>query len=270
MIVCADSVTALGAVAGQVLVAGSHGGIIAAYYAAKAGVRALVLNDAGIGKDEAGVAGLPYLESIGMAAATVDHASARIGDGADMLARGVISRANRFAAKVGVRPGLSCRDAAVLLSSAPAAHGEPPAYEEGRYELQPGVLGLDSIGMLQPEDAGRILVIGSHGALHGGRPESALGVHAALAIFNDAGGGATSRLPALDMRSIPAATVDCMSARIGDARSMWESGVLSYVNRSAAALKIHPGIPVREATALRQAVAVQQKGKDPIPPAGEL
>jgi uncharacterized protein YunC (DUF1805 family) len=212
-------------------------------------VRSVVLNDAGIGKDEAGVAGLPYLESIGMAAATVDHASARIGDGADMLARGVISRANRFASNLGVKPGVSCRGAALRLSSAAPPHGAPSPYQEGRYDLQRGVRGLDSIGMLQPEDAGRILVIGSHGALHGGRPESALGVDAALAIFNDAGGGATSRLPALDARNIPAATIDCMSARIGDARSMWESGVLSHVNRKGASLGIAPGMPVREAVA---------------------
>jgi len=228
-----------------VLIAGSHGGIIAAYYAAKARVHAVILHDAGVGKDQAGVAGLTYLEPIGMAAAAVDHASARIGDGADMLARGVISRVNRFAS--GVTIGMSCRDAAVRLSRAPAPRGEPPPYAEGRYELAAGVLGLDSIGMLLPEDAGRILVIGSHGALHGARPESALGVHARLAIFNDAGGNATSRLPVLDARGIPAATVDCMSARIGDARSMWETGVLSHVNRSAASARIAPGMGAREA-----------------------
>ena len=89
-----------------------------------------------------------------------------------------------------------------------------------------------------PEDAGRILVIGSHGALHGGRPESALGVEAAAAVFNDAGVGADrigiSRLPVLAARGIPAATVDCMSARIGDGRSMWESGLISHVNAIAA------------------------------------
>ena len=48
--------------AGKVLVAGSHGGVIAAYLGAKAGVHALVLNDAGLGKDRAGIAGLFYLE----------------------------------------------------------------------------------------------------------------------------------------------------------------------------------------------------------------
>ena len=84
------------------LVAGSHGGVVAAWYAAKAGARAVILNDAGIGKDEAGIAGLRWLEVIGMAAAAVSHASARIGDGADMLAHGTISHANTVANNLGV------------------------------------------------------------------------------------------------------------------------------------------------------------------------
>ena len=93
-------------------------------------------------------------------------------------------------------------------------------------------------------------MIGSHGALHGGRPESALGVAARAAVFNDAGVGADAigitRLPVLDARAIPAATVDCMSARIGDARSMWESGILSHLNARAIRLGARAGDPVRE------------------------
>jgi broad specificity phosphatase PhoE len=47
-ILVADSVTRLGqAHAGNVVVAGSHGGLIAAYYAAAAGVRAILFNDPG-------------------------------------------------------------------------------------------------------------------------------------------------------------------------------------------------------------------------------
>ena len=247
LIVTAESVTQLGDVSGRVLVAGSHGGIIAAWYAAKAGVRAVVLHDAGIGKDEAGVAGLPWLEAIGIAAAAVAHTSARIGDGVDMLARGIISRANRIAQACGVQPGTSCADAAARLLAAPAGQGPVPAYEEGRHLLAPGVWGMDSIGMVQPEDARCALVIGSHGALHGGRPESALPVAGAFAAFNDAGGGAVSRLPVLDQRGIAAVTVDCMTARIGDCRSMWESGVISHVNTVA-------GVRARRGIALRAAV----------------
>lgn len=246
MIVTAESVTALHDVAGRVLVAGSHGGIIAAWYAAKAGVRAVILHDAGVGKDEAGIAGLAYLEKLGIAAAAVSHKTATIGEGSDMLARGVISRSNAVARALGVHPGLPCRDAALRLGAAPLCRAEPAEYSEGRYELAPNVIGMDSIGMVRPSDAGKILIIGSHGALHGGRPDSALPVNAAFAVFNDAGGEATTRLPVLAQRGITAATVDCMSARIGDCRSMWESGVLSHVNGAGAA-RLAPGLALRDA-----------------------
>jgi hypothetical protein len=256
-IVAAESVTQLGDVAGRVLVAGSHGGVIAAYLGASARVRALILNDAGVGTDRAGIAGLFYLEDIGMAAAAVDCMSARIGDGADMLARGIISHVNAFAALCGVTAGQSCGEAAARLRAATAPHAAPPDYAEGRWRLAGGpteIWALDSIGKLEPADAGRILVIGSHGALHGGRPESALAVDAAAAVFNDAGVGrdriGITRLPVLSARGIPAATVDCTSARIGDGRSSWESGVISHVNAVAGALGAARGMAVPEFCAL--------------------
>ncbi|MGH7211165.1 MAG: hypothetical protein ACREF1_06845, partial [Acetobacteraceae bacterium] len=60
------------------------------------------------------------------------------------------------------------------------------------------------------------------------------------ALFNDAGIGiewaGIARLAALDARGIAAATVAAASARIGEARSTLEDGVLSAVNASAAAL----------------------------------
>lgn len=258
-IVAAASVTELGAaVRGAVLVAGSHGGVIAAYLGAAAGARALILNDAGVGLDRAGVAGLAYLDDIGMAACTVAHASAHIGDGADALARGVISHLNRPAAQAGVAVGMAARDAAILLARHAPAPGLPPPYSEGRWQLGEvagaQVWGLDSVGKLLAEDAGRVLLIGSHGALHAGRHDSALNLHgrpvaARAALFNDAGGGAdragASRLPELQRRGVPAATVDCMSARIGDGRSMWETGVISQVNTCAAALGAAPGMAAR-------------------------
>ena len=65
-----------------------------------------------------------------------------------------------------------------------------------------------------------------------------------------------SRLPALDARGIAAATVAAASARIGDARSTYEDGILSRVNARAAALGLAPGMPARDAVAiLRRAFA---------------
>src|SRR5690606_32055631 len=79
---------------GSVVVCGSHGGRYPAYLAAQAGLRAVIFNDAGVGRENAGIASLTLLEQGGMAAATISHTSARIGEPADMMARGVISYAN--------------------------------------------------------------------------------------------------------------------------------------------------------------------------------
>ena len=248
---------------GAVLVAGSHGGLIASYLGAKAGAHALILNDAGVGLDDAGIAGLQWLNAIGMAAATVAHTSARIGDGTDSLARGVISHANQSARTVGVVTGMRAAAAAACLTRASALHSPPPPYVEGRWLLTRRngieVWALDSVGKLLPDDAGRILLIGSHGALHGGRRDSALNLHGApvqarAAIFNDAGVGADgagiTRLAELDARGIPAATVSHTSARIGDGRSMWETGVLSYINSHAASMDWLVGMRVPDAVLL--------------------
>src|SRR5262245_19445808 len=118
---------------GAVVMGGSHGAVYAAYLSAKAGARAAIHNDAGIGRDEAGVSGLPWAEAHGMAMAAVLSGSARIGDGEDMLNRGVISRANARAATCGVRPGQTTAEAAELLKSAPWPHARPsPLTEIGR------------------------------------------------------------------------------------------------------------------------------------------
>src|SRR6266851_3178316 len=115
-IVTADSITQIAEEAtGAVVVNASHGGVYAAYLAAKLAAAAAIFNDAGVGREGAGIGGLDYLQQLGIPAATVGHMTARIGDGADMLARGVISHANRLAIALGVCPGLACRDAASAL-----------------------------------------------------------------------------------------------------------------------------------------------------------
>src|SRR3954452_5296433 len=112
-IVIADSITRIGPEAeGAVVVNASHGGVYAAYLAAKLHAVAAIFNDAGVGRDRAGIGGLDYLQKFGMPAATVGHETARIGDGADMIAQGVITHANPLAAALGVGGGQSCREAA--------------------------------------------------------------------------------------------------------------------------------------------------------------
>jgi len=238
----ADSITKLGPqFRGTVLVAGSHGGRYCGYLAALAGLRGVILNDAGVGMDGAGIGALDYLQPLGVAAATVAHTSARIGDGGDMLDRGRLSYCNAVAGSLGCTPGQTCREAAEAMGRGKPFTGNPPTHEDGRQVLrhQPvRIIACDSASLVQPDDTGAIVITGSHGGVLAGRPGYGIAVQVRGAVFNDAGVGidraGIQRLEILERAAIPAATVDAMSARIGDARSAWESGIISYINTQAA------------------------------------
>ena len=76
-----DSITELRATdAGCVAVSGSHGGMSSARYALAARPALSVFNDAGVGRDGAGTAALGFLQAHALAACTVAHTSARIGE----------------------------------------------------------------------------------------------------------------------------------------------------------------------------------------------
>jgi hypothetical protein len=255
-IIEAPTITTLPADArGAVVVSGSHGGRYPGYLAAKAGVRAVIFNDAGVGRDGAGIASLAYLERYAMAAAAVGYASARIGDAADMLQRGFVSCSNAPARQAGVVPGMACREAAERLLAAQLVEAMPEPFGETRSVLElPGaarrVVLVDSAAQVEPGDAGQIVVTGSHGGLVGGDPRLALRVAGYAGVFNDAGVGidnaGTTRLPALDRRGIPAFTVSAASAAIGDARSSYRDGVISVANDAAHRQGARPGLRARE------------------------
>lgn len=237
----------------NVIVAGSHGGTYAAYKSADSGARAVILNDAGVGRQNAGIDCLEYCERIGMAAAVVSHTSARIGEAADMLNRGTISHANQLAKNSYCIPGMKCAHAAVCLRKAPLPFGTPPAYEESRFLISQGtprIVCIDSASLVKEEDASQIVITGSHGGLIGGRREKAFNVQALVAVFNDAGVGidqaGIGRLGPLDELGVAAVTVAHTSARIGDSRSTYYEGVISYTNQKAITLGATCGLTVRD------------------------
>jgi hypothetical protein len=104
-----DSITQLGpADEGCIAVSGSHGGISSARYALAARPLLSVFNDAGVGKDAAGLAALAFLQSHGLAACTVAHTSARIGEAQSTLANGVVSHVNDAGVEIGIAVGANC------------------------------------------------------------------------------------------------------------------------------------------------------------------
>jgi hypothetical protein len=240
----------------HVVVSGSYGGRYNAFNAAKWPVRAVIMNDAGIGKDNAGIVGLDFLDQIGLAAATADAQTCHIGDGDHMLAHGIISHVNRTAAALGCAPGQSVRTCAERLRAATVPTVAPPSITDGaRFVMrdvpgEPVLICADSIGMLQPDDAGRIVVTASHGALSGGRPDTMVppGIHAVF--FSDAGGGmdgaGIARLADLERQRIVAAATSADSAPIGDSRALYQDGVLSYVNGPASLRGARVGMKLKD------------------------
>lgn len=113
-----DSITELrvGDDAGCIAVSGSHGGLSSARYALAARPALSIFNDAGVGRDAAGIAALPLLQSHGLAACTVSHTSARIGEAHSTLDDGVLSHVNAAAAEVGVQAGQSVHDVVARFS----------------------------------------------------------------------------------------------------------------------------------------------------------
>jgi hypothetical protein len=225
-----------------VLVAGSHGGTYAAYCACKAGVRGVVLNDAGRGKDDAGIGGAGYCDDLGIAYATIGTLSARIGDGGDMVERGIISYANETAKALGVTVGMSAIASAELMRGARPSGKPVPVYEEAREVSASGPTGrhivtIDSASLVKPEDTGHVVVTGSHGGMPSPDPFTAMKVDAFAAFFHDAGVGADQsgigRLPHLEARGIIGGMVLAESARIGDARSVLHDGVIGHLNETA-------------------------------------
>lgn len=95
--------------AGCVVVTGSHGGVSAAHFVVeqKDPPCAVIFNDAGVGKDGAGIVGLSMLQKRGLIGATYSHLSARIGEAADGRDHGVISHVNAAAAAAGIAPGMT-------------------------------------------------------------------------------------------------------------------------------------------------------------------
>lgn len=115
-VILSDTITKLTAEdAGAVIVSASHGGTSSAAFALEHPFSLVVFNDAGVGKDRAGIAALDRLEETGVAAATVGHDSARIGDALDMWENGIVSHVNARGGAMGLAPGLSLREAILAL-----------------------------------------------------------------------------------------------------------------------------------------------------------
>lgn len=97
---------------GDVLVCGSHCGANVGQIAATKKIGAMIGNDAGMGKNNAGIAGLAICDAHDIPAAAVASMSAVIGSGVSTYEEGKVSAVNGLAARLGVSEGMSAKEAA--------------------------------------------------------------------------------------------------------------------------------------------------------------
>ena len=240
---------------GDVLLGASFAGAPTGAIPLRRGAKGWIAHEAGPGKDEAGIAGLPLSDRFGVPAAAIATMEARLSGGRSLLT-GRVSRANAAARAVGVRAGMRGEEAARAMLDSPVI-GVPRDLS--------GLVNEETI-VVKDDSRGRIYACWSFSrvanvtskdvfcvASHGAKLMAlyALRIRPKGLICNDAGKGLDDTgiegLPMLDPHGIAAATVSTDSARIGDPLSTYQDGVLSALNDTAKSLGLRVGMPAQEA-----------------------
>jgi hypothetical protein len=99
----------------NVLCTAGHTGRSAVGYLRRARPWGFICSDGGVGADDSGIAALAIVEADGLAGATVDARTARMGDGRSTYHDGMISACNAGARERGVEVGQAASTAARLL-----------------------------------------------------------------------------------------------------------------------------------------------------------
>lgn len=241
----------------DVVVAASYIGVLPARFVAEKRPRGLIGVDCGIGLDGAGIAGLWYLEALGIPAAAADVETVKLGDGIDVWRTGKVSRVNAIAETLGVVPGQPVAEASRRMLG-----GDPvslPANEVSHRtvvevgEDERSVVCTDSIAFGLPEDRDRNVLCT---AGHTGRSAvpylletSPLGF-----ICSDGGKGkddaGIAGLAIVERSGLAGASVDARTARMGDGLSTYYDGVVSACNAPAVQRGVKVGQTAREAASL--------------------
>ena len=240
----------------DVVVGASFAGIPTAMVPLKQGIKGWIAHEAGVGKDRAGISGLPFSQKWGIPAAAIATMSARLYDGESLL-KGTISHANQIAIALGVELGQTGAEAAeLMLKAAPGRAVTTDEVDTNVHLLdREGDCGIYAawslmlIKQLRPDD---VFCVASHSARV--MAEYAQSVMPLGIIANDAGMGmersGIDGLPILDDKGIAAAAVDTMSARIGEPLSTYHDGIISAVNQLAQAKGVRVGMSAKQAANL--------------------
>ncbi len=249
-----------------ILVCGSHcgGNRDLARQVKNCRVKAVFLNNAGIGKNQAGIRGLTQYEAENILACAVDCFSAEIGIASDTWESGIISHTNTLAHNAGIKSGDSVKEAVAklinradnltLTQKLSAFESQPDDKVDLKKQIQTLINGVpititDSITFLNENNSGDIVVCGSHGGVSAG--EYAQKYHVKAVFFNDAGIGknraGVKSLESLSEAGILACTVDCTSAEIFNGHDVLENGRITVCNQLATSKNIKEKMSVKEA-----------------------
>jgi hypothetical protein len=233
---------------GDVASNGSFIGVWPARFMARHRPRALIGVDCGIGKDGAGIAGLWYLEALGIPALAAAVAGVALLDGSDVIHRGTVSRRNDLAGDCGVEERMAVSEAArLLMVNRPDLEIDP--HDRGHRTVVAehpsgrNVVCTHSVAFPGPGDRDHnVLCTGGFAGLPNIVKASPYGM-----ICSDGGRGRDdSGLSGL-AAEFPVATVDVGTARIGDGLSTYSEGVISARNERAAARGVEIGQRAEEA-----------------------
>jgi hypothetical protein len=241
----------------DVAIGASFAGIPTAAMAMRQGVKAWIAHEAGPGKDEAGVSGLPFADRYGVAAAAIATMEARLGDGWTLLT-GHVNRANTSAEALGVRAGQTGDQAARLMLKAPPGqlHDFFGLVDETIHEMAATPSGkiyacwsFSRVTQAHPDD---VFCVASHGAKT--MALYALPIRPKGLICNDGGRGLDDSgiegLAEMARHGLAAVAVSSTSARIGDALSTYHDGIVSSANEPARARGVTIGMTAAEAARL--------------------
>ena len=241
----------------DVVLPASYIGVLPARMCAVHRPRGVIGHDACVGKDGAGIAGLWYLEALGVPAATADGMTVEMGNGRDLYESGVISYVNYHAERLGVTAGMPVRQAAELLrdndlTDTTAGH---KIRRETFEELPDGrrIVVTDSIVWALPEDAGRSVMVT---AGHTGRSGAKFLLEADPWAFICHDGGMSKNesgivgLRTAEEAGLAGACIDGRTAPIGDAFRGYSEGLISACNGPAKDRGVVVGMPVSEAAHL--------------------
>lgn len=240
----------------EIIVNASYAGVYCARLLQEARPLATIGLDCGVGKDGAGISGLWYFEALGVPAAAADITGVEHGNGRDLYEHGIISKVNSYADAVGIRPGLSVKEATSLLLDMQAEalkldSTNREVVEAGRNGHS--VVCTNSIADALPEDQDtNVLCTAGHTGrsvvayITGFRPYGFICSDGAIGKNNS---GLAALVPA-NNAGIPGAAVSAETARMGDGRSTYYDGIISAANDLALAAGVRVGQRAAEAARL--------------------